>query len=204
MPAEPKTRTRLDAEERRVQILDVARRLFGEKPYAAVSLAEVARESGVVRGLVNHYFGSKRALYLEVLRDMMAAPERAIAGLAEGSLEQRCHALVDRFLTVVERNRAIWLVTVDAMSVRGDSEAEDVMREAEDVTVGRVITTLELEDVADERLRAAIRAYGGMARSASAEWLTHGTMTRSETLELLAATMAAVIRQFTLPLARTD
>ena len=194
---ERRTRTRLDAEERRTQILVVARRVFGDKPYAAVSLAEIAREAGVVRGLVNHYFGGKRALYLEVLRDMMAVPERVVPALPTGALEDRCRGIVDRFLTVVERNRGIWLVTVDAMAVRGDGETEAVMREAEDVTVGRVITALDLEDVADEPLRAAIRAYGGMVRAASAEWLTHGTLTREQTLELLAATLAAIVRQVT-------
>lgn len=192
-----KVRTRLEAEERRSQILAVARRVFGENPYSAVSVAEIAEIAGVARGLVNHYFGDKRSLYLEVLRDMMAVPEYALEALPQtGSLLERAQAMVDRFLTVVERNRSIWLVTVDAMASRADSEAEAVMRAAENETVSRVVSALGLQGVQDERLHAALRAYGAMSRAASAEWLTHKTLSRADTLDLLASTMVFVAQRF--------
>lgn len=60
--------TRLDPRHRREQILDVARRHFAERHYDAVSTAELAADAGVNRGLVYHYFGTKRELYLEVLK----------------------------------------------------------------------------------------------------------------------------------------
>jgi AcrR family transcriptional regulator len=53
-------RRRLEPDARREQILSVAIRLFGSKPYAEVSTTDVARDAGVARGLVNHYFGTKR------------------------------------------------------------------------------------------------------------------------------------------------
>ena len=48
--------------------------MFGEQPYATVQMAELAREAGVARGLLNHYFGTKRDLYVEVVRAMMIVP----------------------------------------------------------------------------------------------------------------------------------
>src|ERR1700732_1109937 len=69
---------RLEHDERRGQILACARRLFSERPYAAVSTTEIAREAGVARGLLNHYFGTKRDLYLEVVRSLVRMPSNPV------------------------------------------------------------------------------------------------------------------------------
>ena len=60
---------RLDHDERRSQILACARRLFSERNYAAGLDRRDRREAGVARGLLHHYFGTKRELYLEVVRE---------------------------------------------------------------------------------------------------------------------------------------
>lgn len=191
-----RSRTRLDAEVRRDQILAHARRLFGERPYAAVSLADIAREAGVARGLVNHYFGGKRQLYLEVLRGMVAIPEWVVERLPGGSLEDRARGIIDRFLDVVERNRGIWLVTMDAMTAPHDATIERVMRQAQDVTFARVIGALGLDEhvVDDQAMHAMVRAYGSMVRAATAEWLTHATLTRQQTADLLQRTLLVIVR----------
>src|SRR3982751_2655143 len=77
-------RRRLEPDARRAQILSVAVRLFGERGWADVSTTDVAREAGVARGLVNHYFGTKKDLYLEVIRVMLTVPPGALAGLPAG------------------------------------------------------------------------------------------------------------------------
>ena len=53
--------------ERREEILATARRLFAERGYEAVSASEVAREAGVTLGLLDHYFGSKRGLFIALV-----------------------------------------------------------------------------------------------------------------------------------------
>lgn len=50
-------------EERRQEILDAAMRLFTEKGYEETSMADIARELGVVQGLCYRYFDSKRVLF---------------------------------------------------------------------------------------------------------------------------------------------
>src|SRR5205807_8880700 len=75
---------RLEHDERRQQILDCARRLFSERNYASVSTSEIARQAGVARGLLHHYFGTKRELYLEVVRDLMRMPSNPVPLQAPG------------------------------------------------------------------------------------------------------------------------
>src|SRR3954471_16298357 len=97
---EPRWR-RLEPDARREQILECAVRLFGERPFAAVSTTDIAREAGVARGLLNHYFGTKRDLYLEVVRKLVLLPEIGDAQLGSGPLKSRVQRSVDWFLDVV-------------------------------------------------------------------------------------------------------
>lgn len=54
-------------EERRQEILDTAMRLFSEKGYEDTSMADIARELGVVQGLCYRYFDSKQKLFQEAM-----------------------------------------------------------------------------------------------------------------------------------------
>ena len=54
-------------EVRRREILDTAMRLFTEKGYEETSMADIAKEMGVVQGLCYRYFDSKKALFQEAM-----------------------------------------------------------------------------------------------------------------------------------------
>ncbi|WP_326719580.1 MULTISPECIES: TetR/AcrR family transcriptional regulator [unclassified Streptomyces] len=197
-PAEGRARTRMEPEARRDQIIACARRAFGEKPYGAVSLADIAREAGVTRGLVNHYFGGKRELYLEVLREMVAVPDSVLERLPKGTLQERVNGVVDRFLSVVDRNRGMWLATVDALSHGHDPDVDAVMREAEEATVDQTLRALGIDPdtETDEPLRGMCRAFAAMTRSATNEWLNRGTLSREQTFALLERTLLLIITEF--------
>jgi AcrR family transcriptional regulator len=186
---------RLEPDERRAEILACARRLFGERHYDAVSTTELARESGVARGLINHYFGTKRELYLEVIRDLMFIPEYAVEKLSHGTLEERVAASMDRFLTVIERNSAMWLATVGTGGYGRDPDIERIMQEADEIAADRMLETVGLADitVGREELRAMIRSFAGMAKAATREWLVSKTLTREQVHTLLSGTFVTII-----------
>lgn len=196
MTTEPRWR-RLEPDERRAQILACARRLFGERHYDAVSTTELARESGVARGLINHYFGTKRELYLEVVRELMFIPEYAVELLAHGTIEQRAAASIDRFLAVIERNRAMWLTTVGTGGYGRDPDVEQILQEADEIAADRMIQTVGLENITEgrEELRAMIRSFSGMAKTATREWLIRKTLTRDQVQTLLATLLATIITE---------
>jgi TetR/AcrR family transcriptional regulator len=70
-----------DPDLTRERILDAAYKLFVSKGFAAVSMRDLARESGVTKSLIHHHFGSKEALW-ELVK------EQAIAAYAEGQVAQ--------------------------------------------------------------------------------------------------------------------
>lgn len=52
-------------------ILKAARTLFAKKGYEAVSVREIAKESGQNISMISYYFGSKEGLYKQILSDHM-------------------------------------------------------------------------------------------------------------------------------------
>ncbi len=55
-------------EEKRELILLAAMRMFVKLGYPAATISEIAREAGVARGLVHHYFKNKEDLFIQVIR----------------------------------------------------------------------------------------------------------------------------------------
>ncbi|HWF24652.1 MAG TPA: helix-turn-helix domain-containing protein [Solirubrobacteraceae bacterium] len=185
---------RLEHDERRRQILVVARRLFSERSYAAVSTSDIAREAGVARGLLHHYFGTKRELYLEVVRALVLMPSNPVPLSSDGGLEVVIGESVDRWLEMLERNRGTWLAAVGAQGLGRDVEVEAILDEAREQAVDRLIEAVEPDEVSPE-LRAVLRAYSGLAESASLEWLHRDRLTREQVQMLLVESFLALVRE---------
>jgi AcrR family transcriptional regulator len=183
-------RRRLDPDARRTEILDAALRLYAERPYGEVSTTELAREAGVARALLNHYFGTKRALYLEALRELLTIPEQAATDLAGQRPDDRAGAAVDWFLDTVEDRRSLWLSV--GIGLSGDPEVDAVVEDADETAVDRVLTALG-RDACDEPLRARVRAFFGMVRAASREWLVRGSLDRPAVRKLLTTAFVTVL-----------
>jgi AcrR family transcriptional regulator len=86
------TRRKIDSERRRLMVLKTAGQCFGEKGYKKTTADEIARRSGVSKGLVFHFFGSKRQLFETVLEDSLnqwvTLSEYSASGLEGNSLEE--------------------------------------------------------------------------------------------------------------------
>jgi len=191
---EPRWR-RLEPDERREQILVCAIALFGERPYAAVSTTELARRAGVARGLINHYFGTKRELYLEVVRRMVTIPQVAVDRLPEGPLSERIRVSVSWFLDGVERHSRTWLAALGVEGVGRDPEVEKILAEADEAAAARVLEAAGLASTVAHR--AMIRAYGGMVKAAAREWLVRGALSRPQVQHLLTTTLLSLINDVT-------
>jgi AcrR family transcriptional regulator len=196
LPAAGPRWQRLEHDERRRQILTVARRLFSERTYAAVSMAEIARDSGVARGLLHHYFGTKRDLYLEVIRQLVRVPALPVPRPAPGhELEQMISESAQRWLTMLERNRGAWLAATGAQGLGRDPEVEAILEEAREATTDRLIAALpEPIGAPSPQLRALLRTYSALAETASVEWLERGRLTRVQAHALIVQGFLALVR----------
>ncbi|MEU4242894.1 TetR/AcrR family transcriptional regulator [Actinoplanes sp. NPDC026619] len=187
-------RRRLEPDARREQILLVAVRLFGERGWADVSTGDVARGAGVARGLVNHYFGTKKELYLEVIRVMLTVPPSALARVPPGDLPTRADSIVSWFLDVVSRHSTSWLGAITAGGMAADADVDRVISEAIDVAADQVLTAVGRPG-GNSALHAMARSYVGLATSTAREWLQRGDLTRAQVHKLLTATLLTMVDQ---------
>ncbi|GAA3648067.1 TetR/AcrR family transcriptional regulator [Nocardioides ginsengisoli] len=101
--------------DREAQILDVAGRIFGERGFAATSVADVAREAGISKPLIYHYFGSKEGLFERCLSEasgVLVGEIERTAGLGEVGLA-RALATLDGVFAVLAGRTWIWQVAND-------------------------------------------------------------------------------------------
>ena len=188
-------RRRLEPDARKAEILAAARRLFGTGTYTSVSTTDLAEAAGVARGLINHYFGGKRGLYLEVVRQMMVIPAPVTQNLPNTTVEQRVAIGMDRWLDVVERNEEMWLTAIGPEAIGREEDVEAILLEGDETATDRVLEAAMMSDVTEGRdmLRALIRAYGSMLRSASREWLVRGALSRSDLHVILTDVMLHIL-----------
>ncbi len=195
-PAGEPRRQRLTPDERRRQIFLCAQKLFNERPYEDVSATDIAAAAGVARGLINHYFGNKRELYLQVIKVSSTIPEVAMARLPDGSLPERIDAAVEWFLDSVEESGASWLAFGSGGMGR-DPDLERILVAAENDSIELLIQACGLSGRPDgrEQIRAMFRVYTQLARSGAREWLLRKTLTRPQVHALLAGTLAVIVEE---------
>lgn len=188
--------SRLGHDERRAAILSTARRLFSERHYSAVSTEQIARAAGVTRGLLNHYFGTKRRLYLEVVRDLARPLSIPVAVPAKRRpMREVVAESVALWLDAVEQNRVTWLATIGAEGFGRDVDLELIVQQSRDDTVERIIEVLGLAGRRrGTELRAVLRTYSGLVQHATGEWLQRRSLTRSQVEALLSTALVAMIR----------
>lgn len=63
-------KVRLPAAERRLQLVDVAIETFSRQGYRDTSMNDIAEAAGVTKPVLYQHFGSKRELFLELLREL--------------------------------------------------------------------------------------------------------------------------------------
>lgn len=186
---------RLEPDERREQILDAAMRLFGERSYSTVSTSEIADAAGVTRGLLHHYFGTKRDLYVEVVQRLVMLPKLDDTAVeAASSLEARVALCVNWFLDdVLAEHAEIFAAIAGAEGIGDDPEIGRILDEADDLAARKVLKTLGVARPTAAQ-RALIRAYGGMLKAAVREWVRRRSLTREQVRTLLTDVLLAVAR----------
>ena len=187
--------TRLGPEARREQILVTARGLFEEKGFDAVSMSDVAAAAKVTRGLVHHYFGSKRELYLEVVRSVLAEAPRLLPAGETNSLEEMVQRNAALVLDYLSSNRGMLLAIAPSGDLGRDPEVAALADVARETAIDQVIINhFGDASVAPPEARLVIRAVLGLVEASCREWLFRGRATRPQVEALLAQTILALIR----------
>jgi AcrR family transcriptional regulator len=186
---------RLEPDERKEQIFLQAVELFGKRAYSEVSTSDIAAAAGVARGLINHYFGTKRELYLAVIRRALTVPHLAVEILPDGPLELRADVAIEWFLDMVLSQEQMWLAAIAPEGIGRDLEVERILEEADRESADRVLEAVGLsrESALGNELNALVRAFGGMVKAAGREWLVRKALTRRQVHLLLSKSLVTLV-----------
>ncbi len=91
-------------EQSRQQILLAALQAFAEKGYAAASMAHIAREAGVSKGLAYHYFDSKEDLLRGIFDMMVEESAQLHEGWDNKTPRQQLHQLITASLQYIRNH----------------------------------------------------------------------------------------------------
>src|SRR5215207_2155951 len=167
--------TRLDVDERRRRLLELGTELFARFSYDELSMARIAREAGISKALLYHYFPGKQAYFAATLEDkageliaLMAEPDPALP-----PVEQLVTGL-DAFLGWVEANRDAYGKLV--RSAAAIPEVREVVDRVRDATSARILDGIA-PDGAPPAMRTAVRAWLWFMDGAILDWVEHEDLT---------------------------
>ncbi|GAB3281434.1 hypothetical protein GCM10027456_74690 [Kineosporia babensis] len=166
----------MEPDQRRAAILGTAGEEFSRRPFSAVSVADLAAAAGVSAPLIVFYFGSKKQLYLEVVRqaaDAIAAGLRDVPGPA--SLE-RLETSVEFYAAFAQRNRAGFLTLLRGSQDEGQPEVRAIVEELRDTVLSQILADVAAAGVGIDPetpdTAMAVRSYLGYVDTAVTHWLS--------------------------------
>ena len=181
--------TRLNVDERRRRLLDLGAELFTTHTYDELSMARIAREAGISKALLYHYFPSKRELFVATLQQS-AAEVAALTDPDPGLAPMEAvEASLDAFLGWVEEHPVAYAKLIRSAA---QPEVQDLITGVRDATSARILSGLAPEGETP-RHRAAVRGWLWLMDGVILDWLEHRDLTRAEVRELLMSGLRAAV-----------
>jgi AcrR family transcriptional regulator len=183
--------TRLDVDERRRRLLELGAELFTRFAYDELSMARIAREAGISKALLYHYFPSKEAYFVATLEEKAAELEaRTQPDPSLPPFEQLSGSL-DAYLGWVQENAS----SFDKMirSSHAVPEVRALLDRVRADTVKRISEGLSPERPPSPVLRTAVRGWLGFMDGACLDWVEHGDVDREVLHGLLLSTLMGAV-----------
>jgi AcrR family transcriptional regulator len=187
---------RKGADERRAEFIEIAIRLFSARPYAKVSIDEIAAEAGLAKGLLYYYFGDKQGLYVAGLerlaREMheQIAAAAAAAGSSAAPVE-RLMAALDAHLAFIEQYPEGYRELLSGAMAHPEVRA--IMDDQRSALQEMVLQGLPPEVPTGPAVTLAVTGWGSFVEGAELAWLAGGGIDRAHLSELCSRVLYGAI-----------
>jgi AcrR family transcriptional regulator len=185
--------TRLDTDERRSRLLELGTRLFTEHGFDEISMAQIAREGGVSKALLYHYFPSKRDFFVATLADNAEDLVRRVAPAEGASPAEALLGSLRAYVGWIEEHRDSY--TKLLRSAASIPEVDEIVRQVREGTATRILdglaeasgrTPLPLTHV-------AVAGWLWFMDGAILDWVEHRDMTVDELARLGLQTLLGAV-----------
>ncbi|MEO6473453.1 MAG: TetR/AcrR family transcriptional regulator [Aeromicrobium sp.] len=164
------TRTRLSREDRSDQLLDLGAELFASRSYEDVHIEEIAELAEVSRGLLYHYYPTKRAFFAALVRREAARMiELTQPDPSLGVVEQLSFGIEAYLRHCKEHAQGVKVVYSGWGSV--DPEVRQIIHGDLRIQEDRIVAAVSPDKPATRFLRIGVRGWLAFTRSACHDWL---------------------------------
>jgi AcrR family transcriptional regulator len=112
-----------DHDEKRAALLKTAAGFFAENGYDRASMSQLAKECGVSKALIYHYYESKDALLFDIVHDHLSDLLEAVEAIPPAADPQAgLHAIAETILATYRDADAEHKVQLDAISALPDEQ----------------------------------------------------------------------------------
>jgi AcrR family transcriptional regulator len=180
---------RLENDERRRRLLELGARLFTEHTYDEISMSQIARQAGISKALLYHYFPSKQDYFVATLAG--GAEELRARVEPDPSLPpaEALSGAVDAYLGWIEDNADAYSKLL--RSAGAVPEVRELVDGVRAMTAHRILEGLDA--VANPRARIAVRGWLWFMDGACLDWIAGRDLSREELHGLLLGTLAGAL-----------
>lgn len=184
------TYRRLQAEDRRRELLERGAELFARHSYDEISMREIAREVGISKPLLYHYFPGKRAFFQATLAQ--AAEELRARTEPDPTLPplDQLRDSLETFLELIDENALAYRKLMQ--SFNGVPEVRELIEEVRTKTATRILDGL-YPDGAPAKARTAVHGWLWFMDGACLNWIEHRDLSRDELRDLLLGTLLGAL-----------
>ena len=183
--------TRMQVDVRRRQLLELGADLFARHSFAELSMAQIAREAGISKALLYHYFPTKRDFFLATLLEAAEEVRRRTEPHPDLSPGEALAGSLDAFLGWIEENETAYRKLLE--SAGSVPEVGALIDEVRDRTSARILDGLGAGDHPPPRVRAAVRAWLWFMDGAILDWFEHRDLSRAELRDFLLGSLAGAL-----------
>lgn len=186
------TRTRLSREARQDQLLELGAELFADRSYEDVHIEELSEVAGVSRGLLYHYFPTKRAFFAAMVR-------RESSRMMELTAPDESLPILDRLRQGIEayldycQDHKMGVKAVFHGAASADPEIQAIIEEDIQLQQDRITAGVEPNRQPSELMQIAVRSWLHFMRNACHQWLDSKETSRDEVRDLCADTLIATL-----------
>lgn len=183
-------RKRLDLDVRRQQLLTLGLEMFSKHAFDEVSIDDIAHQASISKGLLYHYFGSKRDFYVAVI-------QQAADHLVEATdtthlpLVDRAREGLSRYLDFAEAHSGAF-VTLLRGGIGNDVVVQQVIESTRTRILDRIEVSIGLQSPS-AIFRLAMRSYLGLVESATVDFLERKSVDRATLLQFLITSIQTTV-----------
>ncbi len=178
---------RLLVAERRQQLLQLGLDAFSERAYDEVSIDDVARSAGISKGLIYHYFPTKRDFYVATVREGARRMLEIVVdpGAKFAALDRLARGL-DAYLAYVDQHGKAYAALLRS-GVGADPEAARIVDHTREEFLRRLIAGIAgmASQAPVPLLRTTLRGWIGFVEAASLEWVERRDVSGAQLRDLL-------------------